>query len=170
MFCFQDSDELWLANPPVKKALKHMLATSNVTLAIGWEIRRNAPVPGQHSGPDCAAVEQISLSKDTTDQLKKLVEVSPTWNFSSFFLLAFSISELDVSRHYRSVIAAYQALIQPNMRFARNRFDPISLHDHPLLDNSSLSAWSRWLSSIINLVNWTTSIEFGDVLVYGMPM
>lgn len=71
----QDSDEMWQASPPAQVSMERMLKSENVTLAFGWELRRNAPVPGQHSGPDCAGIQEIVLATDTSRGLRKLIKV-----------------------------------------------------------------------------------------------
>lgn len=73
--CEQESDEIWLASPPAQNSLKHILNSENVTLSMGWEIRRDSPIQGQKSGPDCAGIQNIVLASDTTRALKRLIEV-----------------------------------------------------------------------------------------------
>ena len=64
-----------MATRPVEESMKDVLSSKNVSLELGWEFRRDAPVPGQKSGPDCAAIKKIQLGTKSKDGLRRLLKV-----------------------------------------------------------------------------------------------
>ena len=73
----QDSDGLWMAAPPARDAMRHMLAAHNATLTLGWHIRRDAPLAGTHGGPECGGVQVVPLAARTRAHLVSVLQVRP---------------------------------------------------------------------------------------------
>ena len=57
--------------------MRHMLAAHNVTLTLGWHIRRDAPLAGTHGGPECGGVQVVPLAAETRAQLVSVLQVRP---------------------------------------------------------------------------------------------
>lgn len=73
----QDSDDLWTAAPPARRAIQHMLDAHNATLALGWHVVRDAPLENAHAGPECTGTQDIPLAPRTRTELIEVVQVWP---------------------------------------------------------------------------------------------
>jgi hypothetical protein len=71
----QDSDKLWEAAPPGRRAISSMLDEHNATLSMAWHVIRDAPLENAHAGPECTGTQNIHLAPDTRAQLMQVVEV-----------------------------------------------------------------------------------------------
>jgi hypothetical protein len=75
--CLQDADRFWDVTPPAQQELLAALQAAGndsasgtgVSLALGWDVQRNLPLPSDHGGPLCQGALSVPLAPGTLRQL-----------------------------------------------------------------------------------------------------
>ena len=73
----QDSDRFWRVTPPARRSIQRMLNSSAATLALSWEVLRNAPLATKNGGPLCQGVQEIPLSAASSQDILNVLQVAP---------------------------------------------------------------------------------------------
>jgi hypothetical protein len=71
----QDSDRFWRVTPPARRSIQHMLNSSAATLALSWEVLRNAPLATKNGGPLCQGVQEVPLSAASSQSILHVLQV-----------------------------------------------------------------------------------------------
>ena len=71
----QDSDRFWRVTPPARRSIQRMLNSSAATLALSWEVLRNAPLATKNGGPLCQGVQEIPLSAASSQDILDVLQV-----------------------------------------------------------------------------------------------
>ena len=74
----QDSDRFWRVTPPARRSIQRMLNSSAATLALSWEVLRNAPLATKNGGPLCQGVQEVPLSAASSQDILDVLQVAPT--------------------------------------------------------------------------------------------
>ena len=72
----QDSDRFWRVTPPARRSIQRMLNSSAATLALSWEVLRNAPLATKNGGPLCQGVQEIPLSAASSQDILVVLQVT----------------------------------------------------------------------------------------------
>ena len=72
----QDSDRFWRVTPPARRSIQRMLNSSAATLALSWEVLRNAPLATKNGGPLCQGVQEIPLSAASSEDILDVLQVT----------------------------------------------------------------------------------------------
>ena len=73
----QDSDRFWRVTPPARRSIQQMLNSSVATLALSWEVLRNAPLATKNGGPLCQGVQEVPLSATSSQSILHVLQVCP---------------------------------------------------------------------------------------------
>ena len=71
----QDSDRFWRVTPPARRSIQRMLNSSAATLALSWEVLRNAPLATKNGGPLCQGVQEVPLSAASSQDILDILQV-----------------------------------------------------------------------------------------------
>ena len=79
----QDSDRFWRVTPPARRSIQHMLNSSAATLALSWEVLRNAPLATKNGGPLCQGFQEVPLSATSSQSILHVLQVCPCYPVGS---------------------------------------------------------------------------------------
>ena len=99
----QDSDRFWRVTPPARRSIQRMLNSSAATLALSWEVLRNAPLATKNGGPLCQGVQEVPLSAASSQDILEVLQVGMVLPAVGDLLTA-SLQQLAPSRSCESCV------------------------------------------------------------------